>query len=217
MIQVTAQDGSAVDTRTVYLAVTAPQYRLDIQPNIAHLAQGTSVQMTVSTLAVGDFGDTTMNLSTLFALPQGVTVTFNPAVIHMGETSTMTVTASLTATLGAFYISAVSNAGNAQLSPYLAFQMTVEAAPQPRFQIELATSYFVAPQSGSFADHFTVIQENGFDQPVALEPPSVPGMELSFGSSDAAGGQDVTFTSPSDLPSALVDLFRIRLRAGREL
>ncbi len=203
MIQVTAQDGSAVDTRTVYLAVTAPQYRLDIQPNLAHLARGTSVQMTVSNLPVGNFTDTAMNLSTLFTLPQGVTVTFNPAVIHMGETSTMTVTASPSATLGAFYISAVSNAGNVQLSPYIAFQMMVEAAPQPGFQIELAANYFVAPQSASFADHFTVTQENGFDQSVALEPPSVPGMELSFGQSDAAGGQVVTYTSPTDLPSAL--------------
>ena len=203
MIQVTAQDGSAVDTRTVYLAVTAPQYRLDIQPNLSHLARGTSVQMTVSTLRVGNFTDTAMNLSTLFALPQGVTVTFNPAAIHMGETSTMTVTASPTATLGAFYISAVSNAGNVQLSPYIAFQMRVEAAPQPGFQIELATNYFVAPQTGSFVDHFTVTQENGFNERVALEPPYVPGMELSFGSSDASGGADVTFTSPSDLPSAL--------------
>ncbi|MGA9425853.1 MAG: chitobiase/beta-hexosaminidase C-terminal domain-containing protein [Terracidiphilus sp.] len=202
-IQVTAQDGSVVDARTVYLDVTNAQYRLDMQPMVTHLARGASVEMTVSALPVGNFSDTAMNLSTLFALPSGVTVAFNPTVIHLGKTSTMTVTASPTAALGAFYISAVSNAANPQLSPYIAFQMTVEAAVQAWFQIEPAANYSVAPQSGSFTDHFSVLQENGFSQGVMLEPPSVPGMELSFGSSDAAGGEDVTFTSPSDLPAAL--------------
>ncbi|MGA2964334.1 MAG: protease pro-enzyme activation domain-containing protein, partial [Candidatus Korobacteraceae bacterium] len=204
-IQVTAQAGDVVDTRTVYLAVVAPQYELDMQPMLTHLVQGGSVQMTVSAYAVGNFGNDTISLSPIAPLPSGVTVSFDPSAIQVGQTSTMTVTATPSATLGTFEISVWGYDTVTQLSgPYFAWEMNVEAPPgNSVFQIVPSAGYVVAPQGSSFTNHFTVLQENGFDQEVWLEPAYIPGMSPAFGPRDAAGGADVTFTSPSSIGSGL--------------
>src|SRR5579863_3082271 len=52
IVTVAAQSGTAVETRSVYLQVKPVQFRLDIQPSLTHLMQGSSVQMTVSAIKV---------------------------------------------------------------------------------------------------------------------------------------------------------------------
>ena len=75
-----------------------------------YLAQGGSFSVTVSAYPVGNYAGGPISLSSL-TLPSGVTATYNPTSIEPGQTSTLTVTASASATLGGFYLGAVGSAG----------------------------------------------------------------------------------------------------------
>ena len=175
-IQIAATDGTASDTRTVFMDVTAAQYRLLATPRPTSLTQGNSVNLTVTTIPWGNFAGGTINLSAFtagFPLPNGITISFNPSTILFGQTSTMTITASPTAAPGGFYASVVSNVDNPNLSPWEAFWVTVSATPQPSFRVAVDSPYFALQQGGSFTDTMTIIDESNVPGSVFyLEPPN---------------------------------------------
>ena len=84
----TATLGAASATRSVYLAVLPPLYEMDISREEMYLTQGEQITVTVSAHPVGNYSGGAIDLSTA-TLPDGVTATFNPASITVGQTSTL--------------------------------------------------------------------------------------------------------------------------------
>ena len=205
-ITVTAQAGDVSDTRNVYLVAQAPQFRLSIQPIVSQIVQGTSIQMTVSAIAVGNFGNDPIALAPMggYPLPAGVTVTFNPATIQVGQTSTMTVTTGASTPIAPFYITAEGTDHVIDMASILEWQINVETPPGDlQFEIMPSVPAFAIAQSGTFTMHFTVLDQNGFDQPIYLEPPYTPGASLDFSPADLTGSRDVTYEAAAYMPSGL--------------
>ena len=205
-ITVTAQAGDVSDTRTVYLVSQAPQFRINIQPMVDRIAQGSSLQMTVSAIAVGNYPNNPITLASSpgFALPAGVTVTFNPAIIQVGQTSTMTVTTDASTPIAPFYITAEGRDYVVDMASDFGWQINVETPPGDlQFEIMPSVPYVAIAQSGTFTMRYTVIDAPGFDQIVSLEPPYTPGTSLDFGPSDPMGSRDVTYNASPYMPSGL--------------
>jgi len=205
-ITVTAQAGDVSDTRNVYLVAQAPQFRLNIQPMVLQIVQGSSIQMTVSAIAVGNFGNDPIALALIpgYPLPAGVTVTFNPTTIEAGQSSTMTVTTGASTPMAPFYITAEGTDHVIDMASDFGWQINVETPPGDlQFEIMPSVPYLAIAQGGAFTMHYTVIDAPGFDQMVSLSPPYTPGTSLDFGPPDPTGSRDVTYNATPDMPSGL--------------
>jgi hypothetical protein len=207
-VAVRAQSGSEQDSRTVHLEITPPLYRLDVQPIPTHLVQGSSIQTTVTAFPYGKFGDDPIVLENYSALPPGVTVSFDPQVIHVGQSSTMTIAATASASLGPVYISASGDDSNIFTGYVFGWGVNVEAPPgNLKYEIQASPSPYVVPQSGSYTAHYAVLQENGFNEPVSITassaPPPPPGVSLTLGPADSTGSRDATYSSPANVPAGI--------------
>ena len=156
--------------------------------------------MTVSAYPVGNYSGGLIDLGT-YALPDGVTATFNPTSIAIGQTSTLTLMASASAVLQTFYLGVIGSSGGT--SSVIAYPMTTTAAPMPWFSVTPEMTYFVLPQGGSFIDNFTVTDENGFNGMAWLEPAYPTGTSLDIQQTDPVTGSGVvTYTaSNTAMPS----------------
>jgi uncharacterized protein YjdB len=192
-LTVSGSSGTQSATQTVYLAVTSPQFRMDFSPEETYLAQGGSFTMTVSAIPVGNYAGGAISLSSL-TLPSGVTAKYNPTSIEPGQTSTLTVTASASATLGGFYLGVVGSAGD--LGTYTAYMVTVTATPQAWFSVTPEYTNFSLAQGGTLTNSFTVTDEYGFNEAAQIEPPSAPGLSLGYQETDSeTGSGKATYTA----------------------
>jgi Chitobiase/beta-hexosaminidase C-terminal domain len=185
---VSATSGEHSAKQTVFLAVTSPQFRMNFSPEESYLSQGVAVSTTVSAYPVGNYTGDSISLSTL-SLPAGVTATFSPATIEIGQSSTLTLTASNSAALGSFYLGVTGSSGD--LSTWTAYPMTITAAPQPWFSVTPQFNYIALPQSGTFTDSLTVTDENGFTGLAWLEPPGAMGLTVNIQQTDSETGSGV--------------------------
>jgi hypothetical protein len=129
-----------------------------------------------------------IDLST-YTLPDGVTATFNPPSIAIGQTSTLTLAANTSAAIETFYFGVIGSSGGQ--SSVIAYTMTTTSEPVPWFSVTPEFTYFVLPQGGSFVDNFTVTDEDGFSGLAWLEPPSAPGINLNIQQTDLVTGSGV--------------------------
>jgi hypothetical protein len=194
-VSVSATSGAETTTQNVFLVVTSPSFRMNIGPEETYLAQGSTVTMTVSAWPVGNYTGGAIDLSTM-PLPDGVTATYNPTSILIGQSSTLTLTANASATLGTFYMGVSGLSG--ETSTYAAYAMTVTAAPQPTFSVAPEYPYLVLPEGGTFINTFTVTDENGFNGTAQLEPPYPPGATVGIEQTDPVTGSGVVTYTASD-------------------
>ena len=199
-ITASATSGNASATRSVYLAVMPPLFEMDISREEMYLAQGEQIAFTISAHPVGNYSGGMIDLGT-YTLPDGVTATFNPTSIAVGQTSTLTLTASASAALKTFYLGVTGLSGGTESD--IAYPMTTTAAPTPWFSVTPEFTYFVLPQGGSFIDSFTVTDEDGFSGTAWLEPAYPRGASVSIQQTDPVTGSGVvTYTgSNTAMPS----------------
>jgi hypothetical protein len=195
MVTVTGTSGSLTATATLALVVSPPLFYLDIAPYPMTIAQGTSVTTTVSAVPVDHFSDN-IKLSAP-GLPPGVTATFNPTCIQLGQTSTLTLTASSSAPLGSGY--AGIEASGSYSETLNQFNLAVTPNPAPSFSFGVAQSSLTLAQGSSAADGIAITPLNGFTGSVNLSvTSSLPGgVTATFAPSSTTGSSRLTLTASS--------------------
>lgn len=91
------QQSACITTRSV----TAPDFTVAVSPTSATVTQGSSVPITVSTVAIS--GSSQSIALTVSGIPTGVTGAFSPSTVTAGGSSTLTLSASSTATGSSTY------------------------------------------------------------------------------------------------------------------
>ena len=96
-ITVTGTGTSSVRTTSFSLVVAAADFSVSVNPSAVAVGRGTSTATSVATVAVGS--PQTVRLSVV-GLPAGVTASWSPTSVTAGASSTLTLRASATATIG---------------------------------------------------------------------------------------------------------------------
>jgi hypothetical protein len=194
-VTVTGTAGNLTATATLALVVSPPLFYLEIAPYPMTMSQGSTVTTTVSVVPVDQFNDV-IQLSAP-ALPAGVTATFNPATVQIGQTSTLTLTASGSTPVGNG-VTAIEARGSYS-ETLNQFNLTVTAAAAPSFNIGVAQSSLALTQGGSAADNITITPQNGFTGSVNLTVTSTlpGGVTASFAPSSTKGSSQLTLSAGS--------------------
>jgi hypothetical protein len=172
-VSIAATSGNISAESSVHLAVDRPIFYMGINPMQATIAPGSSFSSTVYVAPVGDFTGS-IQLSS-GQLPTGVTVSFDPAFIGPGETSTVTVTASADAPAGAFYLTiwgdsntSLGEGQNSGVGSAFGYTLTVTSTPPANCAITLNPPIFNVTQGGSATSQILITDENGFDGAASL-------------------------------------------------
>jgi hypothetical protein len=109
MVAVTGTSGGGIQTQPAYVTLSLPDFTLSVSPTAIYLNQGATATPTVTVDPQNGFNGT-VDLS-LGGLPAGVTGSLNPS--STSTSSTLTLTASKTATTGAkSYLAVNGTSGN---------------------------------------------------------------------------------------------------------
>ncbi|MGB6745116.1 MAG: Ig-like domain repeat protein, partial [Terracidiphilus sp.] len=199
VLTITGVSGTLSATTTVALVINPPTFYLNMSPYPSTIAEGGTFTTTVTVAGVSPNSPTdTIRLSAP-ELPTGVTATFNPATIPLGQSSTLTFTASSSAPTGTT-IAGVEADGTDE-GTLNTFPLTVTAKATPSFTIAVAQSAPTALQGSSVSDVVTVTPQNGFKSSVSLAiSPATPlpgGLTAVFSPSATTGSSQLTFTANS--------------------
>jgi subtilase family serine protease len=199
VLTITGVSGTLTATTTVALVINPPTFYVNMSPYPSTIAQGGTFTTSVTVTGVSPNGPTdTIRLSAP-ELPAGVTATFNPATIPLGQSSTLTLTASSSAPTGTT-IAGIEALGTSE-GTLSQFPLTVTAKATPSFTLAVAQSAPVAVQGSSVSDVVTVTPQNGFNSSVSLAiSPGTPlpgGVTAVFSPSATTGSSQLTFTANS--------------------
>ncbi len=193
VVTITGTSGNLTETATLALVVSPPLFYLNVSPYPTTIAQGGAATVTVTAVPVDKFTDTIK--LTAPELPPGVTAAFNPTSVAIGQSSTLTLTASSSAPLG----TAVAGIeGDGTLSGTInQFNMTVTAGASPSFSIGAVQTSVTVAQGSSVSDAIVVTPQNGFTGSVNLSVTSAlpGGVTASFGPNPATGSSVMTITA----------------------
>ncbi len=192
-VTVTGTAGNLTATATLALVVSPPLFYLDIAPYPMTISQGSTVTTTVSLVPVDHFSDV-IQLSAP-ALPPGVTAVFNPAIVQIGQTSTLTLTAGSSAPIGS--AAADIEARGSYSETLNQFNVAVTAAPAPSFTIGVGQSSLSIAQGGTASDGIAITPQNGFKGSVNLAVTSTlpGGVQASFAPSSTKGSSQLTLSA----------------------
>jgi kumamolisin len=177
-VTITGTSGSLAATTTLALTVNSsatPNFSVSASPTSVTVTQGSSGTSTITVTSTGGFNSaTTLSAS---GLPSGVTATFstNPVTppANGSVTSTLTLTASSSATVGAATVTITGTSGSTAHSTTIA--LTVNASSgTPNFTLSLSPSSFTIDDSGSKSTTLTVTSVNGFHSAVTLSVNEFP-------------------------------------------
>jgi kumamolisin len=177
-VTITGTSGSLTATTTLSLTVTAtasPNFTIAASPTSVTVKQGSSGTSTITITSTGGFSSATTLSAT--GLPSGVTAAFttNPVtpVANGSVTSTLTLTASASATVGAATVTITGTSGSLTHSTTIA--LTVSSSTQtPNFTLSLSPSAFTIDDSGSVSTTLTVTSVGGFHSAVTLSVNEFP-------------------------------------------
>ncbi len=197
VITITGTSGSLTASTTLALVINPPTFYVNMSPYPSTLAQGASITTTVTVTGVpADSSTETIRLSAP-ELPTGVTATFNPATIPLGQSSALTLTAASTAPTGTSL--AGVEADGSTTGTLSQFPLTVTAKATPSFTLAAAQTAITAVQGGTASDPVTVTPQNGFNASVSLAiSPSTPlpaGVTASFSPGSTTSSSLLTFTA----------------------
>jgi subtilase family serine protease len=177
-VTITGTSGSLTAKTTVALTVNSaasPNFSVSASPASVTVTQGASGTSTITVTSTGGFDSaTTLSAS---GLPSGVTATFstNPVTppANSSATSTLTLTASSTATVGAATVTITGTSGSTTHSTTIA--LTVNASSGTKnFTLALSPSSFTIDERGSVTTTLTVTSVNGFNSAVDLSVNEFP-------------------------------------------
>jgi N-acetylneuraminic acid mutarotase len=179
-------------TTTLNLTVNPPPgFTLAANPSSLVLAQGASG---VSTVAVSDVGGFTGSVTLAASgLPTGVTATFVPNPTT--GSSTLTLTASSTALLGA---ATVTITGSATGVPSATTTLNLTVNPPPGFTLAANPNSLVLAQGASGVSTVSVTDIGGFTGSVTLSASGLPtGVTATFVPNPTTGSSTLTLTASS--------------------
>jgi subtilase family serine protease len=177
-VTITGTSGSLTATTTLALTVTAaasPNFTIAASPTSVTVTQGNSGTSTITITSQNGFDSaTTLSAS---GLPSGVTATFstNPVTppANGSATSTLTLTASSSATVGAATVTITGTSGSTTHSTTIALTVN-SSGGTPNFTLSLSPSSFTVDDSGSTSTTLTVTSVNGFSSAVTLSVNEFP-------------------------------------------
>jgi subtilase family serine protease len=177
-VTITGTSGSLTATTTLALTVNStatPNFTVAASPTSVTVTQGASGTSTITITSTGGFNSaTTLSAS---GLPSGVTAAFstNPVTppANGSATSTLTLTASSSATVGTATVTITGTSGSTTHSATIA--LTVNASSGTKnFTLSLSPSSFTIDESGSVSTTLTVTSVNGFHSAVDLSVNEFP-------------------------------------------
>jgi kumamolisin len=177
-VTITGTSGSLTATTTLALTVNStatPNFSVSASPASLTVTQGSSGTSTITVTSTGGFNSaTTLSAS---GLPSGVTAAFstNPVTppANGSATSTLTLTASSSATVGAATVTITGTSGSTTHSTTIA--LTVNASSGTKnFTMSLSPSSFTVDDSGSVSTTLTITSVNGFHSAVTLSVNEFP-------------------------------------------
>jgi len=177
-VTITGTSGSLTATTTVALTVSAtatPNFTIGASPASVTVTQGSNGTSTITITSTGGFNSATTLSAT--GLPTGVTAAFstNPVTpaANGSVTSTLTLTASASATVGAATVTITGTSGSTTHSTTIA--LTVNASSGTKnFTLSLSPSSFTIDERGSVSTTLTVTSVNGFNSAVSLSVNEFP-------------------------------------------
>jgi uncharacterized membrane protein len=177
----------------------AADFSVSASPTSASLTQGGGASTTISTAASGGF-NSAISLSAS-GLPAGVTAGFSPASIAApgNGSSTLTFTASSTATTGTSNITVTATGGGVTHTTTVA--LTVNAQTAPDFTVSASPSSVSVTHGGSANTTISTALTGGFNSAVSLSASGLPtGVTASFSPSSIAapGSGSSTLTLSAD-------------------
>jgi subtilase family serine protease len=202
-VTVTGTSGSLTATTTLALTVNStatPNFTIAASPASVTVTQGASGTSTITITSTGGFNSATTLSAT--GLPSGVTAAFstNPVTpaANGSATSTLTLTASSSATVGAATVTITGTSGSTTHSTTIA--LTVNASTgTANFTLSLSPSSFTVDERGSVSTTLTITSVNGFHSAVSLSVNEFPSGVSATASANpvtppANGSSKVTIT-----------------------
>ena len=177
-VKITGTSGSLTASTTLALTVNStatPNFSVAASPASVTVTQGASGTSTITITSTGGFNSaTTLSAS---GLPTGVTAAFstNPVTppANGSATSTLTLTASSSATVGTATVTITGTSGSTTHSTTIA--LTVNASTgTANFTLSLSPSSFTVDERGSVSTTLTVTSVNGFHSSVDLSVNEFP-------------------------------------------
>jgi subtilase family serine protease len=177
-VTITGTSGSLTATTTLALTVNStatPNFTIAASPTSVTVTQGASGTSTITVTSTGGFNSATTLSAT--GLPSGVTAAFstNPVTpaANGSATSTLTLTASSTATVGTATVTITGTSGSTTHSTTIA--LTVNASSgTANFTLSMSPSSFTVDERGSVSTTLTVTSVNGFHSAVDLSVNEFP-------------------------------------------
>ena len=202
-VTITGTSGSLTATTKLSLTVNSsatPNFTIAASPTSVTVTQGASGTSTITITSTGGFNSATTLSAT--GLPTGVTAAFssNPVTppANGSATSTLTLTASSTATVGAATVTITGTSGSTTHSTTIA--LTVNASSgTANFTLSLSPSSFTVDERGSVTTTLTITSVNGFHSAVSLSVNEFPSGVSATASANpvtppANGSSKVTIT-----------------------
>jgi uncharacterized membrane protein len=197
-LTLTGSSGNLTGTTRLGLSVTpAPGFTLTAAPPSVTITAGSSTTTSIHVTGSGGFaGNVTMALS---GLPTGVTAAFTPASIAPGGTSTLKLTAALTATASSGSLTLTGSSGSLTSTIPIGLSVT----PAPGFTLTAAPSSLTVGAGLSATSSISVTGIGGFTGNVALAVSGLPaGVTATFTPASVAAGVPSTLklTASSSAP-----------------
>jgi subtilase family serine protease len=192
-VTVTGISGILTSTTSISLTVNpvlVANFTLSATPDNVSIVQGASGTSTINVVPQNGFNGSVSLSAT--GLPSGVTASFNPA--NSSGTSTLTLTASGTATTGAATVTIIGTAGT--LTNSTTVSLTVSQLLVANFTLSASPSSLTIVQGASGTSTIGVAPQNGFNGSVTLSASGLPsGVTASFNPASTSGASTLTLTA----------------------
>ncbi|HKV82076.1 MAG TPA: hypothetical protein VJP02_28265 [Candidatus Sulfotelmatobacter sp.] len=158
-----------------------PDFTIGASPSSVTVNQGSNGTSTITITSLNGFNAaTTLSAS---GLPSGVTAAFstNPVTppANGSATSTLTLTASSSATIGTSTVTITGTSGSTTHTTTI--NLTVNTAAQPNFTIGASPSSMIVTQGGNGTSTVTITSQNSFSSATTLSASGLPsGVTAAF-------------------------------------
>ena len=199
LLTITGTSGMLTATTSLALVVNPSTFYVNMSPYPSTIAQGGSITTTVTVTGVPANSSTqTISLSAP-ELPSGVSASFSPAKIQLGQSSVLTLTASASATIGTSLAGVAADGST--MGTLTQFPLTITASATPSFTLTVNQAAPVVVQGGSASDAVTVTGQNGFKSNVSLaistSTPLPSGISAVFSPASTTSSSQLTFIASS--------------------
>ncbi|HVU45288.1 MAG TPA: protease pro-enzyme activation domain-containing protein, partial [Terracidiphilus sp.] len=210
LLTITGTSGNLTATTSLALVVNPPTFYVNMSPYPSTIVQGGSITTTVTVAGVPASSTSQTIFLSAPELPAGVTASFSPTSIPLGQSSTLTLTASASAPTGTS-LAGIEADGSATRT-LSQFPLTVTASAAPSFTLAVSQAAPTVVQGGFVRDTVSVSPQNGFNAGVALAiSPSTPlpsGVTAVFSPNTTTGSSQLTFTATN---SAITGFYPLQI------